>query len=222
VRRGRRPGPPGRFLAPASVRSDAGALVAASLLFAAVLAATAGPEAAPRARRSHLPTPAYADGAPPGFSGGFGEESCHACHFEADANLPPGRVVLTGLPDAFVPGERYPLTVTLTRPGMALGGFQLTARFVDDGAQAGALEGGPGEEARVAIARSVGVEYANQRRPGAAPVAPDTSRWTLVWTAPPERRAVRVHVAANAADYDESIYGDRVYTAAVDVTPAAP
>ena len=29
---------------------------------------------------------AYAEGAPPGFSGGFKEDSCHACHFHAEPN----------------------------------------------------------------------------------------------------------------------------------------
>ena len=46
----------------------------------------------------------YADGAPPGFSGGFGESACDACHFEAAVNTPPGSVTLTGIPDRFVPG----------------------------------------------------------------------------------------------------------------------
>jgi hypothetical protein len=76
---------------------------------------------------------AYADGAPPGFSGAFGENSCHACHFEADLNTKPGHVALSGVPDGYTPGQAYPITITLQRPGMTTGGFQLTARFRDGG-----------------------------------------------------------------------------------------
>ena len=72
---------------------------------------------------------AYADGAAPGFSGGFSESSCDACLFEAAVNTPPGQVTLTGVPERFTAGAAYPITVTLTRPGMMIGGFQLAARF---------------------------------------------------------------------------------------------
>ena len=99
---------------------------------------------------------AYADGAPPGFTGGFGESSCDACHFEAALNTKPGQLSLTGVPERFVAGERYPLTITLSRPGMAMGGFQLSARMENGGAQAGTLAPGPGEEKRIKIERVAG------------------------------------------------------------------
>ena len=40
----------------------------------------------------------YAEGAPPGFSGGFKEESCHACHFHAEPNAPGGMLTIEGVP----------------------------------------------------------------------------------------------------------------------------
>jgi hypothetical protein len=160
----------------------------------------------------------YADGAPPGFSGGFKEQSCHACHFEAEPNTKPGEVSLTGVPDQFVAGRQYLVTVTLMRPGMKLAGFQLAARF-DDGSQAGTLERAAGEEKRMAIEIQSNVHYANQRRPGADPTSPDTATWLLVWTAPAASRTVMFHVAANAADSDESVRGDYIYTATVQTTP---
>jgi hypothetical protein len=80
------------------------------------------------------PSVAYRDGPPPGFSGGFGEQSCHACHFSAEPNQPPGAMSLSGLPERYTAGETYVITLTLSRPGMAIGGFQLTARFADSGA----------------------------------------------------------------------------------------
>jgi hypothetical protein len=193
---------------------------AASAGLFAILFVAAAFHAAPVATgRIAAPPPArYADGAPPGFSGGFKEESCHACHFEAEPNARPGEVSVTGLPERFVAGQRYPLIIRLARPGMVLGGFQLAARF-DDGTQAGALERGPGEEKRVAVEVAGGVQYANQRRPGAEPTAPGTAQWTVVWTAPAAARPVTFHVAANAGDKDESTRGDYVYTAVAETKP---
>jgi hypothetical protein len=155
----------------------------------------------------------YADGAPPGFSGGFGESSCDACHFEAAVNTPPGRVTLTGIPDRFVPGERYPITITLSRPGMTMGGFQLASRLDPGGTQAGTLAPGPGEEKRIKI-ESGKIQYANQRQAGTDLAEPGLAKWTVVWTAPNTPGIVRFHVAANAADKDEAARGDYIYTAA--------
>ncbi len=83
------------------------------------------------------------------FSGGFKEESCHACHFDAEPNS--GRVTIEGVPATFAPGERYTLTITLRRAGMKLAGFQLAARFKDSGAQAGTIAPGPGDAERVGV-----------------------------------------------------------------------
>lgn len=164
----------------------------------------------------------YAGGAPPGFSGGFGEESCHACHFQAEVNGAPGKLTVIGVPERFRAGERYPLAVRLARPGMALAGFQLTARFEGAGSQAGALAPAAGEEARIAIEVHNGIQYANQRKPGATPIAPGTAEWKLLWTAPAPALPVVFHVAANAADADETASGDYVYTAVARVEPHRP
>jgi hypothetical protein len=165
------------------------------------------------------PAPGYAEGAPPGFSGGFGEQSCHGCHFEAEVNEKPGQLTIDGVPDRFAAGERYLLTIELSRPGMKMGGFQLAARMESGGMQAGTIAPGPGETERIAVELQSGVQYASQRRPGTALAASDTARWTLVWTAPMATGPVQIHVAANAADNDESIRGDYVYTAVVRSRP---
>ncbi|HUE90311.1 MAG TPA: choice-of-anchor V domain-containing protein [Vicinamibacterales bacterium] len=166
-----------------------------------------------------LPAAAYAEGAPPGFSGGFSEQSCHACHFHAEVNSGQGRVAIAGVPERFVAGTRYPLTITLARSGMALGGFQLTARFTDGGAQAGVLAPAPGEEERIRVDVQGDVQYVGQRRQGTALPAPDTARWAVVWTAPETSAPVTFHVAANAADGDGSVEGDYIHSAAAQSAP---
>lgn len=202
--------------APSTVGAGWGLGAAASVFAGAVLCGVAPTDAAiqPRANLD-LPAARYADGAPAGFSGGFGEQSCHACHFEHELNVAPGRVTIDGVPGRFRAGARYPLTVTVTRPGLAAAGFQLTAR-IENGAQAGSLAPSESEEARVAVVVQGGIEYASQRHAGTAPVAPDSARWRLTWTAPKTASKVVFHLAANAADADERADGDYVYTATLE------
>jgi hypothetical protein len=164
------------------------------------------------------PDSTYADGAPPGFSGGFGEASCDACHFEAAVNTPPGRVTLTGVPERYVPGQSYPITITLSRPGMMIGGFQLAARFENGGAQAGTVAAGPGDEKRIKIEPGT-IQYANQRLDGTALTEPGVAKWSVTWTAPAATDTVMFHVSANAADKDEAARGDYVYTAVATSRP---
>ena len=76
------------------------------------------------------------------------------------------------MPDRFVAGESYRVTISLTQPGMKLAGFQLTARFKDDGSQAGTLAKDSSSDARVGIETQSGVQYAGQRREGAVVVEP--------------------------------------------------
>jgi hypothetical protein len=155
---------------------------------------------------------AYAGGAPAGFSGGFGEQSCDGCHFDSPLNAKPGSVTIGGVPERFTVGEQYTLTVTLSRPSMAIAGFQLAARFENVGAQAGSLAPAPGEEKRVKVETQTNVQYVNQRVDGSAPEPPGIVKWSLIWTAPATPGTVLIHAAANAADKDGSTRGDFVYT----------
>ncbi len=164
----------------------------------------------------------YADGAPPGFAGGFTEQSCDACHFHAAPNSGPGLLAIDGVPDRFVAGESYKVAISLMQPGMKLAGFQLTSRFKDDGSQAGALATESPADARIKIETQSGVHYAGQRREGATLVEPNATTWTMIWTAPSTIRTVVFHVAANAANGDERADGDYVYTIARETKPTAP
>lgn len=157
---------------------------------------------------------AYRDGPPAGFSGGFGEDHCQACHFGDKVNANPGRLRISA-PERYSPGRTYTVTISLTRPGMAIGGFQLTARFADDSTQAGTLAPADGQQNRIKVLTDRGVQYAYHSRPGTDLTAADAVRWTLQWTAPAGRRVVLFHVAANAANGDDSQSGDFVYTSRV-------
>ncbi|HET7273981.1 MAG TPA: choice-of-anchor V domain-containing protein [Longimicrobiaceae bacterium] len=168
---------------------------------------------------------AYLDGPPPAHTGGFGEPTCGACHFGSDLNDGEGVLAIAGVPGTYTPGQRYLLTITLGRAAMERGGFELSARFADGdnaGAQAGALSS-RGERVEITSDGEPAVEYAHHTEAGVALAAPDTARWKLEWTAPEDGGAVVFHVAANAANGDDSEFGDHIYTAQAEVSgPSQP
>ena len=87
-----------------------------------------------------LAASAFKEGPYPNVTGGFGEQSCHLCHLDNPINAPGGSVTLDGVPVSFVPGQTYPITVTISRDGLRRGGFEIAARFASGkqkGRQAG-------------------------------------------------------------------------------------
>ena len=157
---------------------------------------------------------------PPGHTGGFGEPSCHKCHWEGDLNEPAGTLAIEGLPARYQPAVRYRITVTLRHPELATAGFELSARYErgpDVGKQAGSFT--PTDE-RSAVTKvdSTGVSYLHHVRAGTIPVEPRTGRWVVVWTAPLAGSGpVVFHLAANATNDNDSELGDYVYTKSVSV-----
>lgn len=151
----------------------------------------------------------------PGYTGGFGEPSCHACHFDLPLDDSEGELRLKGVPERFTPGSSYRLTVVLERPGVVRGGFQLAARFAEgelEGASAGTLV--PVDE-RVRTSRDdgTGVTYAHHSPEGTLAKRPGNLFWELEWLAPGEPVApVLFHAAANASNDDDSELGDSIYT----------
>ena len=99
---------------------------------------------------------------------------------------------------------------------MQRGGFQLAARFTEGaaaGRQAGVLRA-PDERVKVTEGTLGGVQYVSQTRPGIQLTAAGRIEWAVEWTAPPSAAGpVVFHAAGNAANGDESQFGDFVYTA---------
>lgn len=160
------------------------------------------------------------DAPPPGHTGGFGEPTCQDCHFQADINQGSGTLSLLGLPAAFHPGTTYHLTILLAQSGLAAGGFQMSARF-EGGMQAGDFAVAPSEERRSAVTADNAVQYVHHRYGGTSAQNADTLRWPVQWTAPACARPVAFHLAAAAADGDDSPLGDFVYATSTIVQPAA-
>lgn len=166
--------------------------------------------------------PAYRDGAPTGFTGGFDEPHCGTCHF-GDAASREGGAAAIDAPARYRPGETYDIVVTVRHPDLEAAGFQLSVRFADApmaGTQAGVIEPEAGR-AQVSTGPR-GVAYAGHTGAGTGPVEPGVGRWTVRWTAPETGAPVIFHLAANAANDDDSEFGDRIFLAEARVEAGAP
>ena len=152
----------------------------------------------------------YEDGAPPGHTGGFGEPDCSLCHSDSDKNPPDGTLEISGLPDRYLPGERYDLAVVLKYPELRSGGFQLSIRSAT-GEAAGEVVPLTG---RTRVVAAGGQDYLQHSRDGREAEKDGIIRWIFEWIAPrdAERPIVNLHVAANAANDDRSALGDRIFT----------
>lgn len=189
-------------------------------------AASAGALAAALLAAAPLPEAAYLEGPPPAHTGGFGGDTCHACHFENDLDAPGGSLTIRGAPDTFDPSATYRITVSLERPAMARAGFQLAARVgAGDGYgdPAGTLQVVAGDDRVQVVTAADGLAHAQHTEPGTALPRPGTASWTVEWR-PPAAGAASVvfHAAANAANDDASEFGDFIYTASATTRPLGP
>ncbi len=149
----------------------------------------------------------YPDNPPPAHTGGFGEPTCHFCHFENDLNAAGGNLMVEGLEGGYVSGEAKTIEVRLSRSGMQLAGFQLAMRFAD-GRQAGSLI--PVDE-RVVVDAVNQIQYIRHTKGGSTPLGPDSTKWIFKWKPPASSLPVVLHLAANAANGDASEFGDSIY-----------
>lgn len=202
-----------------SLPGPAAALCAAGL-FAMVGAAAipAGDSGAGPPAPAH--TPPHSEGPLPGFTGGFGEPTCAACHFGAPLNEPGATLELIGLEGGYRPGQQHPVTVRFESFDMLAAGFQGAFRF-EDGDRRGA---GAGKirllDDRVTVVRGGDgdTEYVQHTRAGSAPIS-DAIEWTFEWRAPETEAPVVLHIAANSGGGDDSPLDDLVYTASVLIAP---
>lgn len=142
------------------------------------------------------------DGAPPAHTGAFGEPNCHACHFDGPEREPGGPVRVLGLPARIAVGATYELFLEVETSAPSAG-FQLTVRDVR-GRQAGTLAAVGGN---VRVVEHEGIQYLGHT---------DTSsrRWGFLWHSPDEPSEVVFAGAVNAANDDQSEFGDEIYLVA--------
>lgn len=150
---------------------------------------------------------AYPENPPVAHTGGFGEPTCHACHFDGDLNDGLASLAIIGIDSTYMPGGQYELAVTMRRSNMAQAGFQLSIRY-PGGNQAGSLSI---VDDVVAIDEANNIQYIRHSPNGTVPAADDSVAWTFHWLAPDSADAVYFHLSANAANGDDSEFGDAIY-----------
>lgn len=151
--------------------------------------------------------PEHLDGA---FTGGFGEQTCHSCHFDYDLNQEGGSLAVQGIGEAYIPGNSYEITVTVESEQLEIGGFQMTARF-EDGTQAGSFEW---EGNRLMFTPNVSdtIQYLQHSIAGTSATGEQEVSWNFLWQLPEDGEGpVIFNIAANAGNFDDSSFGDWIY-----------
>lgn len=155
------------------------------------------------------PYPEHLTGA---FTGGFGEQTCRSCHFDYDLNPGEGRLSVSGVPERITGGETLKILIRLERDKMGRAGFQLSARYAG-GKQAGDFDIGGDDRVMFSKAVPDSLVYVQHSSSGSHPVKESTTSWTVTWQAPGSLDGpVTFNVAANAANGDQSEFGDFIYT----------
>jgi hypothetical protein len=155
----------------------------------------------------------HASGPPSSRTGAPGEPNCTQCH-TGTLNAGAGSVSILGVPDVYVPGEQYTLTVRVAHPDRRRWGFQITAL---DSANRGA-----GTLARVnpnltrlvnGSGQFAGRVYIEQTSTGTFEGQSQNAEWEVNWTAPAtDIGRITFYAAGNAANNNDSSNGDNIYT----------
>ncbi len=166
----------------------------------------------------------HAEGPPTRHTGGFGEDTCYACHFEYPLNGVEGELRVEGIGDAYRPGAVHTVTVLLRAEGTERAGFQTAIRHVAgprEGRSAGSVQP---VDSRVAVRSDddIGVDYVQHTLEGTVvPEGSDLTSWTFHWTSPEEGGAIAIDVAANSGNGDNSPLGDVIFTTSLVLEPGA-
>ena|SRR5437588_833152 len=168
---------------------------------------------------------AYKEGPFPNVTGGFGDQTCHACHLDNPVNAPGGSLAVAGVPATYIAGRAYAMTVTLSRDGMERSGFEIAARFASGklrGTQAGSWRLLDNRVQMIPSQVDPALRFVQHNLAGSKPPAVGRNSWIVEWTAPsPPAGIVQFNVAGNATNNDDSPLGDFIYTKTVRSRPAA-
>ena len=161
---------------------------------------------------------------PPGHTGGFGEPSCISCHLGNDVNAFGGSVTIKGIPDRFIRGKHYPITVVLKAEETEVAGFQITARYNAANDDQYGKSAGKIRSINSRVTNTIGdngVSYGHHTTQGLVTSSRDSTSWSMEWIAPSKRTSVVFHVSANSGNGDNSPLSDLVYTSNEEIGRAS-
>lgn len=160
----------------------------------------------------------YPEQLPGAYTGGFGEQTCHSCHFDFPLNYEEGNLSLSGIPRTYRAGQQYIFTITVHRKNLSKAGFQVSARFRDS-TQAGQFFVN-NENIQFTTPNDSLLQYLQHTAAGTDPVLPDEHSWSFQWQAPKrDLNTVIFNISANAANGDASEFGDYIYSDTVRALP---
>ncbi|HEY7547238.1 MAG TPA: choice-of-anchor V domain-containing protein [Blastocatellia bacterium] len=157
---------------------------------------------------------ASASGPEPRYTGAPGDiGNCVNCHDTFhEANVGPGSVTITNVPEVYTPGQQYTLTVTVQQSGRSKFGFQLTA-IDSDGDRAGTLTTVSSDTQINPLTGTGGRQYIQHSATGTNATSSGRRIWQTRWTAPAEDiGTVTFYIAGNAANNSGDNQGDYIYT----------
>ncbi|MDR8391226.1 hypothetical protein NC796_08760 [Aliifodinibius sp. S!AR15-10] len=152
------------------------------------------------------------------FTGGFGEDTCHSCHFDYPLNHDEGKLSVDGFPQEYKSGQSYMIRIHIERPGLAKAGFQLTARFAD-GWQAGMFSP-QSDRTQFTSNTPDSIQYLQHSAKGTELTGNESTYWQFKWIAPQRQDEVQIHLAANAANGDASEFSDFILTKELQLSAA--
>lgn len=154
---------------------------------------------------------AYPEHLPGAFTGGFGEPTCRSCHFDYEINPDGGSFSVSGITEEETSGELLKIQITLQRDELGGAGFQLSARY-RDGSQAGRFKIEDNKRVTFTKAAPDSLQYVQHSYAGTEPIESGKNSWTVRWQAPKSAGQIVVfNIAANAANGDQSVFGDFIY-----------
>ncbi len=159
---------------------------------------------------SNLNKDAYPEHLTGAFTGGFGEDTCHSCHFDYPLNYNEAGLRTEGLPDQYDSGNTYVIKIIADRPDLEKAGFQLAARF-ENGTQAGSFSL-TSDSLQFTESVPDSIQYIQHSPMGTDTPNNGPMKWTVRWTAPEEAREIVLHLAVNVANGDASEFGDYILT----------
>lgn len=160
----------------------------------------------------------YPEHLPGAFTGGFGEQTCHSCHFDYPINFEEGVLSVEGFPERYQAEKSYRLQITVERRDLGKAGFQLSARFAG-GSQAGSFKS-LSDRTECTTMDSTNVQYIQHSAKSVEPADSNKNHWAIEWTAPESSKEVLFNLAANAANGDASAFGDFILSDTLSIPPS--
>ncbi len=159
---------------------------------------------------------ASASGPTPGHTNAPGETNCTSCHVDFPVDSGVGDIQINGIPANYLPGQQFPVSITLSEPQGVTWGFQFTA-INALGGRVGTYTIPAAETGNLQLDNTIinGLErrYMMHTVNGVTSPVFSSRTWNFTWTAPAQRVGkIRFFVAGNAANSDGGPSGDYIYT----------